>query len=338
MSYQSNTTLQQIVQKLTDARSVLITGHAKPDGDALGSAIALGRALQRMDKRVEYWAMPPVPENLAVLWDRVDLHLLNPGEPGPADEPDLVVIVDTGAWSQLEPMRPFLQARYDKTIVLDHHLRGDDVGRWRWVDASAAAACEIVADLIDLLPTEPDALINQALFVGIASDTGWFRFSNTSARTHELAARLQRAGVDHAMLYQQVEQGERPEKLALLIRALDSLKLLNGGTAAVMCLRTSDFDETGARPEETERFVDIPQIVRDVDVVALITEQRDGPVRISFRSKPGDGAIDVSALAGQFGGGGHARASGAKVDGSLETVQRRVIEAITRHLASTDHV
>jgi phosphoesterase RecJ-like protein len=263
----------------------------------------------------------------------VQLHLLNPGDPGPTEEPDLVVVVDTGAWSQLEPMRPYLQARHDKTIVIDHHLRGDEVGRWQWIDTTAAAACEIIADLVELLPVEPDALIHDALFVGIASDTGWFRFSNTSPRTHELAARLQRAGVDHAMLYQQVEQGERPEKLALLIRALDSLKLLNGGTAAVMCLRISDFDETGARPEETERFVDIPQIVRDVDVVALITEQQEGPVRVSFRSKPGDDAIDVSALAGQFGGGGHARASGAKIDGSLETVQRQVIQAIEQHLA-----
>ncbi len=329
MKYESNCTIDQIAEMLQQAASVLITTHLKPDGDALGSLVAMGAALERMGKTVQRWVMPPVPDNLSLLRD--DVALTEIGEAGPpadAGEPDRIVVLDTGSWSQLEPLCGYLEPRYDRIIVIDHHLRGDDLSALRYVDSTAAACCEIAAALIDQLPVEPDALIRRALFVGLASDTGWFRFSNTTAQTHELAARLLRAGVDHAELYAQLEQGERPEKLRLLIRALDSLQLCNGGKAAVMTLRSSDFADTGAMPEETERFVDVPQAVRDVRVVALVTEQDDGPVRLSLRSKPGPGAINVSQLAQQFGGGGHARAAGAKVDGTLETVRERVIAAL----------
>lgn len=329
MTYESNCTLDKIAEMLRQAQRVMITTHAKPDGDALGSLVALGEALKQMGKPVQRWVMPPVPGNLRLLSDEVELVEI--GDAGPdenAAEPDCIVVLDTGAWSQIEPLHGYLAARHERVIVIDHHLRGDEVGAAMYVDGKAAACCQIVADLIDLLPVEWNALICRALFVGLASDTGWFRFSNTTAETHELAARLLRCGVGHAELYSQLEQGERPEKLRLLIRALDSLRLVNAGKAAVMTLRVSDFADTGAMPEETERFVDVPQAVRNVRLVALITEQSDGPVRLSFRSKPGPGAINVSQLAQQFGGGGHARAAGAKFDGTLEEAERKVTAAL----------
>jgi phosphoesterase RecJ-like protein len=154
-----------------------------------------------------------------------------------------------------------------------------------------------------------------------------------------LAARLLRRGVDHAALYQKLEQTERPEKLQLLIRAVSSLRLIARERAAVMVLRRGDFAATGALVEETERFVDLPQAVESVRVVALITEppaqdgSKAGPVRLSFRSKPGSGAVDVAKLAGQFGGGGHARAAGAKLDAPLDEVISRVTGAVEQALA-----
>jgi len=319
-------------QRLREANSVLITTHAKPDGDALGSTVALARALSLLGKDVQRWIMPPVQPNLARLADGDQLHLCEDESTQPTDEPDAIVVVDTGAWSQLAPMKSWLQARRDRITIVDHHLRGDDSGAWRYIDSSAAAAAEIVAELIDELAVEYDPTIRDAIYVGIASDTGWFRFSNTSARTHRLAARLIEAGVDHADLYTRLEQSERPEKLALQIRAMDSLKLLADGQVAVMVLRADDFRETGATISETERFVDIPQSVASVQMVALITEPpadddgSDGKpaVRISFRSKPTPDAIDVAALAERFGGGGHARAAGAKLDAPIDEVIRQI--------------
>jgi phosphoesterase RecJ-like protein len=178
-----------------------------------------------------------------------------------------------------------------------------------------------------------DHAIAEALFVGIASDTGWFRFSNTRPQTHRLAARLLEFGIDHADLHMRLEQAERPEKLGLMTRALDSLQLVAGGKAAVMTLRQRDFAETGARYEETERLVDLPQVVQSVHVVALITETAEGTIRVSFRSKPDDEPIDVNELARQFGGGGHARAAAAKTALKLPEGRDRVVKAIEKAFA-----
>lgn len=342
-AYESNVTLDGLAEAIRQAERLVLTTHAKPDGDALGSVVALGRALEHAGKTVERWIMPPIPANLQMLSDGVDIRLrgaphgnsYGPATSGRDDaadhwptEPDLAIVLDTGAWSQLEPLRPWLERRREKIAVIDHHLRGDDVGARLYVDAGAAATCELVAGLIDRLGAPFDEAVCEALYVGIASDTGWFRFSNTRAFTHKLAARLMEAGVDHARIYRQLEQTERPQKLKLLTRALDSLQLVAGGRGAVMRLRTTDFEETGALQEETERLVDVPQIVGDVQVVALMTETPEGQVRISFRSKPGSDAVDVNHLAQLFDGGGHARAAGARTDEPLEQVQRELVAAI----------
>jgi phosphoesterase RecJ-like protein len=271
---------------------------------------------------------------------------------------DLIVVLDTGAWSQLAPLRELLGSALARTLILDHHLSGDVAARYCYVDAAAAAACEIVAQVIDRIADDAAWSPNvcQALFVGLAADTGWFRFSNTRAEAHELAARLLRRGVDQAEIYRKLEQNERPAKLALLARAVQSLTLLADNRAAIMVLRAADFAQTGALIEETEQLVDLPRAVGSVQVVALITEppQRTrseaqapaskpkslkhtggsgkdedaGAIRISFRSKPGAHAIDVSLLAQRFGGGGHARAAGAKIAAPLEEVVERVTTAL----------
>jgi phosphoesterase RecJ-like protein len=329
--YRSNATLSDIASALSRAATILITTHAKPDGDAIGSAAALGHALHRQGKDVTLCIMPPITDALACFAaGLVTLERTAAQQHQPMTiEPDLIVVVDTGAWNQLEPMEPFLAARRHKTILIDHHLHGNDIAQMRYIDPSAAACAQIIAALLDEMDSPYDLPIANALFVGIASDTGWFRFSNTNPATHELAARLIRLGVDHAALYVHLEQAERPEKLSLLIRALQSMELLAGGTVAVMTLRLEDFAQTGARPEETERFVDVPQMVASVQVVVMVTQSEAGRVRMSFRSKPGADAVDVNQLASRFGGGGHARAAGAKVSEPIETVLQRVRQIFT---------
>ncbi len=323
--YQTNADFPAIAAELRTAGSFLITTHAKPDGDAVGCVSALSRALQKLGKRVERWFMPPMPKSMDgllagmpyVLHQSNDKHL-------PELEPDRVLIVDTGAWSQLEGMRPWLAERRAKTILIDHHLHGDDVAALRHVDGSAAACCELIAELIDALGVPIDLPMAEALYMGIATDTGWFRFSNTRPQTLRLAARLIEAGVDHARLFIESENSERVEKLLLFQRALASLKLLGQASAAIMTLLESDFHETGALPTETDRLVDLPQMCESVKVVVLACESGKSLTRLSFRSKPGPGAIDVNQLAGRFGGGGHARAAGAKVHEPLPEVLKKL--------------
>lgn len=338
-SYSSTLDLPAAADLLRSAdQGVVVLTHAKPDGDAFGSVIALSTALRALGRKVTPCFVPPVPVSLLGLRGAGDATIYNPAVTLPGA--GLYVVLDTGAWSQLGDLKAVIEPNLDRTLILDHHLSGDIRAAHRYIDGKAAAACEIVAELLEHLVREPDQLdadamkiISDALFVGIASDTGWFRFSNTRPRTHELAAKLLRQGVNQSALYQVLEQTERPEKLALLTRALDSLKLLAGGQAAVMTLNTDDFLETGALEEETERLIDVPQQVGTIRVIVLVAEKRSGsdePVltRLSFRSKPGDGAVNVAEVARRFGGGGHARAAGAKVFGPASEVVPKVEQAL----------
>ncbi|MFP4144237.1 MAG: DHH family phosphoesterase [Phycisphaeraceae bacterium] len=324
-----------LIQAAPDPLVVLT--HAKPDGDAFGSTVALTAALRSRGRDVRAYLAPPVPAALQKLAGADLAEVFQEG--GKLPDAGLYLVLDTGATGQLGPVTEAMTPdRLQRTLIVDHHLSGDLPAANKLIDGTAAACAEIVAELIEELLGElscPDEdcqrTITEGLFVGIASDTGWFRFSNTRPRTHELAARLLRAGVDHARLYRGLEQTERPQKLALLTRALDSLHLIAGGRAAVMVLSKEDFAETGALQEETERLIDVPQQIGDLQVVALLSEVGSGDsvsTRMSFRSKPDPDAANVAQLAHQFGGGGHARAAGASFDGPAEKILPEVEKAL----------
>jgi len=334
--YVSTVSIDEVVARLRRSRRCLVTTHAKPDGDAVGAVVALVTALCRCGVEASGRLMPPVPAYLKSLVPPDTVAVYTPDQA--IDPVDLVVVVDTGAWAQLEPMRAWLEPNVEKMMLIDHHLVGDVPAPWRWIDSHAAACCEMLVSLIDRLEADggafDDSVIRDAIYVGIATDTGWFRFSNTHAGTHLAAARLVEAGVDHARLHQGLEQNARPAKLRLLAAALHNSRWIADERAVVMTLRQDDFRRAGAESWETERLVDIPQMVGSVEVVVLVTEttalESDrGRVRLSFRSKPGPGAIDVACLAGAFGGGGHARAAGGRQPGPLEGVVERVCQAVS---------
>ena len=314
--------------------------HAKPDGDAFGSTVALLGALEMIGKTARAAFVPPVPATLRELPGAEQVTILDEQAPAELPEAALYILLDTGAWSQLGPPEQTIKERLDRTLILDHHVSGDVEAAHRYIDGTSAATAEIVAALIDRLLADKGGIdaatvaMRDGLFVGIASDTGWFRFSSTTPQTHELAARLLRLGTDQAEVYRQLEQMERPEKVALLTRALDSLQLLCHGRAAVMTLTAEDFIETGAYEEETERLIDIPQQIGSVQVIVLLSEKRidgDQPrtvTRLSFRSKPGPKAVNVAKLAGRFGGGGHARAAGARIDAPARDALPQITDAL----------
>lgn len=337
-SYTSNTTLRDIAQLLLGSDAPVLMTHAKPDGDAFGSVVALARALQIAGRRPRVLLVPPVPRSFGKLLGANIPELFNAQTSLP--DSDRYVIVDTGAWGQVSPMDGPLREKLDKLVIVDHHLSGDIPAAFRYIDGKAAACAEIIAQLIDELiaitgKDLTDATVCEQLFVGLASDTGWFRFSNTRPQTHELAAKLLRKGVNQSSIYETLEQTDRPEKLLLMQHALDSLQFLAQNRAAVMVVKAEDFEQTGARLEETERLIDMPRTVAGVEVVAMIAQPPrvagvQPAVRVSFRSRPGDLAVNVAQVAATFGGGGHARAAGAKIDAPVDVVVRQVSEAIVQ--------
>lgn len=326
---------QRIINHLSRCQRVLVTTHVRPDGDALGSSAALVMGMRERGIDSAVLLLSHLPSKYAFLFteNRIVHHDAEAGWPAAIalSDFDALLVVDTGTWSQLPGLRERLAGWDRPKLVLDHHLTQEDWADVKLVVKEAAAAGEIAAELLDQWNIPISADIAAPLFVAIASDTGWFQYSNTRPYTLRLAARLVEAGVNTDRLYQLLYQNERAERLALQIRAQQSLELLLDGRLAVMRVRKQDFEQTRAGVGDTEALINIPLQIRAVEVSIVLTEPPEGgPVRVSLRSK---GAVDVARFAEQFGGGGHARAAGLKLDGSLNEVHDRVIQAMTRAMS-----
>jgi len=325
---------QKIIEVLSRCRRVLITTHVRPDGDALGSCAALSLGLRKRGIESEVLVLSHVPTKYAFIFEDCSIvhHNVESGWPERFgfDRFDALVVVDTGTWSQLPGLRERIDDWRVPKVVIDHHLTQEDWADAKLVIQEAAAAGEIVFELLQQWDIPLDAQIATALYLAIATDTGWFQFSNTRPFTHRLAATLMEAGVDTDRMYQLVYQNERAERVALQTRAMQSLELLSANRLAVMSITKDDFARTRAGVPATENLINIPLQIATVEVSVLLVEPPEGgPIRVSLRSK---GQVDVASFAEQFGGGGHARAAGAKLDGSIENVEHRVVAAMQKQM------
>ncbi len=242
--YRSNATVEEVAQRIVSAKRVLLTSHAKPDGDGIGSALAMWRALDQKGVAADIYLMGPLESRLRLVAGDTPFHI---DRKPPADEHDLVVVMDTGAWKQLEPIADWLRERHDTVIGIDHHAKGDDVASMRIVDSTAASTTQMLVPIIEAMGCEMtggSGGIAEALFVGLATDTGWFRYSSAGAEALAVASRLLELGVDKPRLFQMIEETARPQRLALMARALASLEFALEGAVAIMTLRPGDFRET----------------------------------------------------------------------------------------------
>ena len=312
-----------VAEALRGARRLLVVTHARPDGDGLGSMLALCLAGAEAGRECDFLSLDPVPRRYEFLFEA------RPPAPaarfaGLAAAADRVVVVDTCALAQLEPIAEALRACREKVVVIDHHATADDIAPVVWRDESAAAAGVMVIELLDELGWPLTAPTAEALMTALCTDTGWLRYANTDSRVLAAAARLVDAGARPAKLFASIYQRDRPERLKLLAAALGSLELHADGRLAAMTLTRGDFDRTGASEDETEDFVNEPMRIPSVEVSLLCTAQADGQVRVSLRSRQ---VVDVAAVARGFGGGGHPRAAGLRASGGLADVAADVIAA-----------
>ena len=333
----TNTTLDEIAARLKAASRIALLTHSRPDGDAIGSTLAVARALQQIgqDARPVYmgnWAprFDPIIGHTPVIYDDGSCW-----DESPLADADAVLILDTGSWNQLSEASDWLMSRADIAMICDHHAHGDpDVADRLYIDTTAAAACEIEAPLCaTLLGIESIADLPQdiadALFVGLATDTGWFRHSNVTARTFRMAGSLLEAGANQERLFEMIEQNDRPARLALMQRALASVQYVDNERIAIMSLSQRDFLDTGADLGDAGGFAEMPRAIGTVRASAIIIETEPGRTKISFRSKGGDDPVDVNLIAQRLGGGGHAHAAGAKLAMNLDEARAAVIRALT---------
>lgn len=319
-----------VADALTRARRTLITTHIRPDGDAIGSTVGLWRVLTDAGRRAELVWLDDVPPRYAFVAAGVDWHRWGRGfAAGDVGPDDLLCIVDTSSYSQLEPAAEFLRTASQTKVVIDHHQTRDPIGDPELVDVEAGAAAQMVAQLCEFAGWAIRPAAAEALFVGVATDTGWFRHSNTSPQLLTVAASLVARGARTAELYERIYLGDPAPRVRLFGRALAAMRLFSGDRVALLTLPRSLLDEVGATTAMTEDLVNEPLRIGSVVASVLCTESADGPIRISLRSKRD---IDVAALAQRHGGGGHARAAGARLTGPLEQAAATIVAELVAAL------
>jgi len=319
----SDEAFRQIVSRLSAAGSMLVVGHSRPDGDSLGSMVALSCAAQAAGKKAHMLVPGSLPARYEFLVAGMQMTQTRDFEQL-AEQVDVIVILDTCAFAQLDGLEQHLRKYETKIVVVDHHATNDEIGSARWMDTTAAAVGVMVGELFDAMGWPIDRKIAEALTVAVTSDTGWLRFPKTDARTLRAVARWTEIGVSLNDIFVRLYQSDRPERLRLFHKMLDSLELHFDDQLAVMVISKADFEQTGARPDETEDMVNEALRLRSVEAVVLLTEN-DNCVRVSLRSR---NRVDVAKIAKGFGGGGHPRAAGIRSNKSVEQVKASLIKAI----------
>ena len=304
-------------------RSFVLTTHMNPDGDALGSEFGIARYLRSLGKSIRIVNQDRTPENLRFL--EADGPAVEVFEVGTHEavlrDADVVVLLDNSAPDRLGRMEPAVLAVADKVLCIDHHpTRGTPWATTSWTrrpgDGGDGPRPRPEAGL------RLDRRAAEALYVGLATDTGFFRFNSTRPEAHEVAADLIRAGADPARCFQEVYERNSAAYTLLLGRALQNLRLTADGAVASCRITRRMVDECGASGVDTSEMTTPLLAIGGVRIAMLFRELEGGRVKVSLRSK---GELDVHGLATEFGGGGHRNASGIVMAGSLDEVADTVI-------------
>ncbi len=316
--------LAAVADALRRSGSVLLSVHRNPDGDALGSQLALLRSLERLGKSVRAHNLDPVPE----------IYRFLPGQERIASGPavdgsyDALVVLDseperTGLFDGSYPARTL--------INIDHHVTNPRVWPLTWLDTDAAATGEMVYRLLERLGAAMDQATAQCLFTAIFTDTGSFRYSNTTAASMRIAASLIDAGADPWVVTENVYESFAFRRIALLGAVLAGMERTSDGRAAWVVVNEDLYRRTGTTAADTDNFVNFVRAVKGVEVAVLFRQTGQEQYKISLRSK---GRVDLTGVARSLGGGGHRNAAGGVLDGSFSAVRDRVLETVRQQIES----
>lgn len=315
------------VRRLARARRALVTGHQRPDGDSLGSELALAELAGALGVTTVIVNHDPAPSTLAEL---PGADLVTVSEALPGDFPngyDLVVAVECP-----ELVRAGFPG-LDRLPVLniDHHPANPLYGEVNYVEPDAPATGEMVWQMFRAAGVEPSAAAATNAYVALSTDTGDFRYSNATGRAFRAAAEMVDAGADPTVVAEWIHGRRREAAVHLLGEALSRLRLEQGGNIAVIELDEQAFRRSGAGPEDTEDIINHPRAIDGVRAVVFLKQWEPGTVRVSLRSA---GRVDVRQVAERFGGGGHANAAGCTLSGDLAAARELVVAAVAEAIGS----
>ena len=311
--------VKEAAEMLRTHDNIIILVHSNPDGDTLGCGYGLLRALRKAGKKAEVMRPLNTGKKYNYLFD--DL--------GKQDfKPEFVVSVDV---ADIKLLDTDVREQYgDKiNLAIDHHPSNCVECENLLLEDTAAAACEIIYKILLEMGTELDKKIADCLYTGISTDTGCFRYSNTSAQTYRFAADLVEKGADGAYINRIMFDTKTKSYVILERLVMDTLEMHFGGRCAMIHLTLDMYEKSGSDESETDPLAPKPRQIEGVDIGIFVREKTDGTFKVSLRTLE---PVDASEICGMLGGGGHARAAGCQVEGTLAEVKEKIISAITEYL------
>ncbi|GFK92721.1 Bifunctional oligoribonuclease and PAP phosphatase NrnA [Fundidesulfovibrio magnetotacticus] len=321
--------MRDVLDALRTGSRFLVASHASPDGDAIGAMAAMGHLLKALGKEAVLYNVSGLPEHLAWLPMPGPVHAELPRDLASGGF-DWIVALDCG--DDRRAGKALQQAMAERpTLVIDHHIDNPRWGRVNWVETDRSSTCEMVAVLTDALGVELSGPLGQAVYLGVATDTGHFRFENASPRSMELAARLARLGLDVAGINERIENQWSLARFRLWSEVLGGLSLSFGGQLGVIRITSDQLSRLGATAADTDGLTNFVLRIRGCRVALSLREDGEGSVKLSLRSVAG---VNIQPVAAAFGGGGHKGAAGATLEGGIGEIEPRVVEALSGVLGS----
>jgi len=321
---------------IRNAKNILLTSHVRPDGDAVGSMRALYELILQLATKenrqctVQTVVLSKLPKVIEHLLPNDGWVLDNAVDHTPIDRNklkqfDLAIVVDTSASKQLPGIAEAIQM-IPHLLVIDHHLSGDIDGTHKVVNTNCSACSEMIYTIYEQCNEPVNATAAEAMFIAIATDTGWLRFENVTAETLRIVSKLAEAGAQPDRIYDHLYQNDPPERLQLVANALSSVCYHADGKLAILKITCDTLNKTKAHRSLIEGIVNLPMSIDNVLCSILLVEQTNNTVRCSLRSKYD---VDMNKIANQFNGGGHARASGATINDTIDVAETLLAQAVT---------
>jgi phosphoesterase RecJ-like protein len=316
--------LRQIVDAIRARRRFVISSHSRPDGDSIGSQLAMALALRALGKDVHVVNKDRAPGPILQFPGVADIEIAD----AVTGDYDAAIIMECGDLQRtgVAGLDGFF------VINIDHHPGNTAYGQLNWFDSTAAACGEMVFDLIAALGVPLDAAIGTHIYLAILTDTGSFHYSSISPRTFEICARALEAGVDPVRVARNVYDSNNMGRLKLFGAVLSAMQLDPTGRVAIVYLDHDMAREAGGTYEDTEGLINLPLTVKEIEAVVFFKQNEGDQYRVSMRSK---GEIDVGAIAKEFDGGGHKNAAGCTVTGPIDALQKLFVERIDQAIRIT---
>jgi len=312
--------IEQVIQAIESRKNFILSAHVSPEGDCVASLLAMDSLLQKIHKPSFILCQDPIPASLQFLengrWHTVQEHS------NQIPKFDAGIVVDCPTLERIGQVKDVIRAAKPLLINMDHHISNKSFGDINFVNVKAAACGELIYDLFKALQVPLSEEDCRTIYVSLSTDTGSFRYSNTTAKTHEIVADLLRHGLNIETLNESLYENMPRRKVELFRVFLSHIEFNENDSVASAILREEDLKKTGCAKIDLEGFVEYMRSIHGIKVSFLVTEQGKES-RISFRSK---GSFDVNKLAGNFGGGGHAKASGCTIQASADEAKKQILE------------